>query len=416
METKKQTPVIRFKGFKEEWEEKRFGEIAEIRRGLTYKPSDVQKTGVKVLRSSNIYNDIFVQNPDDVYVKEDAVNIKMVNVDDILITSANGSTRLVGKHALVNNLKSKAVHGGFMLLATTDKPSFINASMSSKWYLKFISRNIAGGNGAIGNLSKSELEKEYIALPSDLEQTQIGNYFKHLDQLIHLQEQKLKKVINLKKSMLEKMFPKENTDVPEIRFKGFSEKWEKKQLGEVVNDLYNGQTPSRMVERFWNGNINWLSSGELNRSIVTKTIEKITVAGKENAHLRIVPSGTFILAIKGLEAAGTRGNCAILGVDTTLNQSCMAIYPNIKKLNTHFLFQWYRLVSEEIGIKYTQGTKQQSFNTGIIKKINIMLPKVEEQQKIGAYFQNLDQLIANLQVQIDKLKNIKQAMLDKMFI
>lgn len=202
---------------------------------------------------------------------------------------------------------------------------------------------------------------------------------------------------------------------PQIRFKGFSEEWKEKTLDDAIIDLYNGQTPSRIVNEFWNGNINWLSSGELNRSVVTKTIEKISVSGQKSANLRIVPRGTFVMAITGLEATGTRGNCAILGIDTTLNQSCMAIYPNPNLLHTHFLFQWYRKHGEEYGIKFTQGTKQQSYNAAIIRKLDITLPKVAEQTKIGDYFQNLDKLIEQKEQKYRKLRQFKTAMLSKMF-
>lgn len=202
---------------------------------------------------------------------------------------------------------------------------------------------------------------------------------------------------------------------PQVRFKGFIEEWEEKKIGDVVDDLYNGQTPSRIVNNYWNGKINWLSRGELNRSIVTKTIEKISVSGQKSANLRLVPSGTFVIAITGLEATGTRGNCAILGIDTTLNQSCMAIYPNLNLLLTSFLFQWYRKNSEEYGIKFTQGTKQQSYNAAIIKKLDLVLPKVEEQVKIGDYFQRLDALIEQKEKKYQKLKQFKIAMLSQMF-
>ena len=181
--------------------------------------------------------------------------------------------------------------------------------------------------------------------------------------------------------------------IPEIRFKGFENEWDETNIGSVTNDLYNGQTPSRFNESFWKGEINWLTSGELNRATVTKTIEQITKAGQENANLRLVPPGTFIMAITGLEAKGTRGNCAILGLETTLNQSCMAIFPKANKLISSFLFQWYRRNSEELGVKYTQGTKQQSFNAELIRKLDIILPKTKEQTQIGNYFQQLDKLI-----------------------
>ena len=164
-------------------------------------------------------------------------------------------------------------------------------------------------------------------------------------------------------------------------------------MGDVLDDMYNGQTPSRNKSEYWNGNIKWLSSGELNRGTVHDSIEMITEDGQKSANLRIVPKGTFIMAITGLEAAGTRGNCALLGFDTTLNQSCMALFPKKDLLTSDFLFQWYRKVGEEYGLNYTQGTKQQSYNAELIKILPISLPSVTEQKKIASYLSNLDYLI-----------------------
>ena len=180
---------------------------------------------------------------------------------------------------------------------------------------------------------------------------------------------------------------------PEIRFKGYTDEWEQRKLGDVLDDMYNGQTPSRNKSEYWNGNIKWLSSGELNRGTVYDSIETITENGQKSANLRIVPKGTFIMAITGLEAAGTRGNCALLGFDTTLNQSCMALFPKKDLLTSDFLFQWYRKVGEEYGLNYTQGTKQQSYNAELIKILPISLPSVAEQKKIAFYLRNLDHLI-----------------------
>ncbi|OBR95498.1 MULTISPECIES: restriction endonuclease subunit S [Clostridium] len=206
-------------------------------------------------------------------------------------------------------------------------------------------------------------------------------------------------------------------NVPKRRFKEFenAEVWEQRKLGDVIDGLYNGQTPSRFRDDFWNGNINWLSSGELNRSVVIMTSEKITSAGQDDANLRIVPKNTFVMAITGLEAAGTRGNCGILGIDTTLNQSCMAVFPNKKLLSTQFLFQWYKMVGEDYGIRFTQGTKQQSYNAELIKNLDICLPKVEEQLKIGELLSELDNLIALHQCKLDKMKALKKAYLKDMF-
>lgn len=199
-------PKRRFAGFTQPWEQRKFSEIATVRRGLTYKPSDITENGIRVLRSSNINEDTFELRSDDVFVKKDAVNIEPVKENDILITSANGSSRLVGKHALINGIKTNMVHGGFMLLASSMQPYFVNALMSSSWYNKFINVYVSGGNGAIGNLSKGDLESQIIYTPSEDEQIKIGNFFKRLDEIITLHQRKLEKLQNLKKAYLNEMF------------------------------------------------------------------------------------------------------------------------------------------------------------------------------------------------------------------
>ena len=191
MENRKMVPEIRFSGFTDPWEQRKFNEIAETRRGLTYNPSDVCEDGIRVLRSSNINEDTFVTSDDDVFVKKDAINIPYACDGDILITSANGSSRLVGKHAIIRQIhNNSAVIGGFMLLATTKNSQFLNASMGSSWYTKFINLSVAGGNGAIGNLSKNELDEKTLFVPSDVEQKTIGHFFKNIDNLITLHQRK----------------------------------------------------------------------------------------------------------------------------------------------------------------------------------------------------------------------------------
>ena len=201
------TPKIRFSGFTKDWEQRKFIDIAETRRGLTYKPTEISEDGIRVLRSSNINEDTFVKGEDDVFVDRKAINIPFVQNGDILITSANGSSRLVGKHAIIREIiDDSAVHGGFMLLATAKNPQFLNASMGASWYIKFINLFVAGGNGAIGNLNKNDLDEQAILVPYETEQKLIGCFFENLDHLITLHQSKLEKLQKIKKSMLESMF------------------------------------------------------------------------------------------------------------------------------------------------------------------------------------------------------------------
>lgn len=198
-------PKIRFKGFEGEWECRKFSEVAELRRGLTYSPLDISQNGIRVLRSSNIDEEYYIEKNDDVFVCERAVNILLVQNGDILITAANGSSRLVGKHAIIQT-SIPAVHGGFMLLARTENPYFLNASMSSAWYLDFIRIFVAGGNGAIGNLSIGDLNEQEILIPkTSEEQTAIGNFFRQLDENIALQAAEVEKLNQLKKGLLAAM-------------------------------------------------------------------------------------------------------------------------------------------------------------------------------------------------------------------
>ena len=131
---------------------------------------------------------------------------------------------------------------------------------------------------------------------------------------------------------------------------------------------------------------------------ITHTLETISEEGKSKSNLKILPKGTFIIAIFGLEAPGTRGSCGILGINATINQACMALIPHESKLNNHFLFQWYLKVGEKYGIKYTQGTKQQNYNEELLKSLHICLPNsLNEQNKIANFLLLVDKKIELLE-------------------
>ena len=228
-------PAIRFAGFTDPWEQRKFSELASLRRGLTYSPADIRPygQGIRVLRSSNIDEDEFTLSNEDVFVDETVVGIELVQEGEILITAANGSPRLVGKRAIINGLTGKTVHGGFMLCAHAEQPDYVAALMGSRWYQHFLATGVAGGNGSIGNLDKAALEDEFAFVPSIEEQELIGVLFSRLDDLITLHQRKYDKLVVFKKSMLEKMFPKDGESVPEIRFAGFTDPWEQRKASEV---------------------------------------------------------------------------------------------------------------------------------------------------------------------------------------
>ncbi len=159
------------------------------------------------------------------------------------------------------------------------------------------------------------------------------------------------------------------------------EDWEAKTFGEVMTGFASGATPSRKHPDFYKGDIRWITSGELNYNVIMDTIEKISVEAVSKTNLKLLPKGTFLMAITGLEAEGTRGSCGIVGAEATTNQSCMALFPT-KELSTHYLFYYYVYKGKSLALQYCQGTKQQSYTGKIVKLLPILLPPFDEQEAI----------------------------------
>lgn len=398
-------PKIRFKGYTDDWEQRKLGDVLVSLQNNTLSRADLSnEAGV----AKNVhYGDVLIKFGEvlDVskeqlpMISDESILTKyktsfLQNGDVIIADTAEDTT--VGKCSEIVGLNDEVVLSGLHTIPyrPVEKfaPKYLGYYLNSDAYHNQLLPLMQGIK--VTSISKSAMQDTDIIYPkSKEEQTEIGNYFDALDHLITLHQRKCEETKKLKKYMLQKMFPQNGQKVPEIRFSGFTDAWEQRKLGEVLDDMYNGQTPSRKRDEYWNGNIRWLSSGELNRGIVYSSIETITEEGKKSANLRVVPKGTFVMAITGLEASGTRGNCALLGFDTTLNQSCMALFPKQDILISQFLFQWYRMVGEEYGINYTQGTKQQSYNAELIKILPILLPSIDEQKKIASYLNSIDHLI-----------------------
>ena len=243
------------------------------------------------------------------------------------------------------------------------------------------------------------------------EQTKIGDYFNNLDHLITLHQQKITLLTKLKKAMLEKMFPKKGTVIPEFRFNGFANAWEQRKLGELA-EIVGGGTPSTSVESYWDGDIDWYAPAEIGEQIYLKSSQrKITEEGLNKSSAKVLPVGTVLFTSR----AGI-GKTAILLKEGCTNQGFQSIVPNKNKLDSYFIFTR----SEELkryGETVGAGSTFVEVSGKQMANMELMMPTtMDEQQKIGEYFSNLDNLITLHQRKIDKIKNMKKAMLDQMFI
>ncbi|WP_288266128.1 restriction endonuclease subunit S [uncultured Bifidobacterium sp.] len=415
MNESQNTPELRFEGFTEPWEQRKVSDIATLRRGLTYSPSDVVSPGqgVRVLRSSNVDEDRFVLRNDDVFVKEEAVNIPFSRDGEVLITAANGSTRLVGKRAKISGLMGKTVHGGFMLIAATEQPDFLCALMGTEWYRNFLHIGVSGGNGAIGNLDSHALECEKIRIPSSDEQHLVGGFFRDLDSLIDLQQRKYERLQHLKQALLRKMFPKPGEQVPELRFEGFTEPWKERKFKDVVT-IERGGSP-RPIEDFVtdspNG-LNWVKIGDapsLGRYI-TRTAEKIRPEGLSKT--RQVYPGDLILS-----NSMSFGRPYIMAIEGCIHDGWLLIRDTTKQLDPIYLCQM--LGTPQMFNQYQSlaaGSTVNNLNKELVGNAVVPIPCKEEQKVIGKVLDDLDNLVILHQHKYERLQHLKQALLRKMFV
>lgn len=406
-------PAVRFHEFTGEWEETRLGDHLALSRGLTYSPRSVRPHGVRVLRSSNIAEDRLVLREDDVFVAPEIVNVGLASDSDILITAANGSTRLVGKHCVVSGVKnSPSVPGGFMLLGKTATPHFTQALLGAQWYEGFINRNVAGGNGAIGNLRPNDLSSEVIPFPTLSEQQKIGELFEHLDSLIVLGRTELRKLRQMKTAMLGKMFPKPGATVPEVRFPGFDGEWEERELGEVaIFSKGSGYSKSDLTDH----GVPIILYGRLYTKYES-AISEVDTYAELRPGSKLSTGNEVIVPASGETSEDIARASAVLQSGVVIAGDLNIIYP-ARSLHPHFLA--LRLSNGEPHTKLAeraQGKSVVHLHSNDFADVSIQFPSLSEQQKIGEFFETLDSLI-DLQVKKgEKLSQIKRSLLSKMFV
>ena len=262
------------------------------------------------------------------------------------------------------------------------------------------------------SLSRSNIQKTTVSYPSAMKEQQlIASYFSQLDHLITLHQRKFEKLTNVKKSMLEKMFPQNGSSYPEIRFKGFTDPWEQRKLGDIA-DIVGGGTPSTGNQSYWDGDIDWYAPAEIADQIYANSSQKkITGLGYENSSAKMLPPGTVLFTSR----AGI-GKTAILTRKGCTNQGFQSIVPHRGELDSYFIFsrtEELKRYGELVGAGST--FVEVSGKQMAVMEL-MMPPTMREQQTIGGFFQQLDHLITLHQRELDHLKLLKKGMLQQMFV
>ena len=357
-------------------------EFVEFFSGLTYTPNDVQENGTLVLRSSNVSNGEVV-DADNVYVNPQVVNSENVKVGDIVVVVRNGSRSLIGKHAQIKAFMPNTVIGAFMTGIRSECPEFTNALLNTSRFEEEIAMNMGATINQITGYMFSKME---FKVPCLDEQKKIGEYFEKLDRLVTLHQRKFEKLTNVKKSMLEKMFPQNGSSYPEIRFKGFTDPWEQREVGDLLIER-SQQAP--MSDEYplmaFIANEGVAPKGErYDRSaLVTDTVNKL---------YKKTEKGDFIYSSNNLET----GSIGLNKYGKACISPVYSIFEPTGIADSDFLGR--RLVRKDFinaMVKWRQGViyGQWRIHESDFLKIEISVPSVEEQRKIGAYLDQLDNLI-----------------------
>ena len=251
----------------------------------------------------------------------------------------------------------------------------------------------------------------YVVFPSLTEQAEIGALFAKIDSLIALHQRKYEKLKTVKQSLLEKMFPKEGEDVPELRFEGFTDPWEQRKLGELFAKGGSGGTPTATEPSYYYGEIPFLGIADIEDRYIDSTAKSLTEDGLNNSAAWVVPSGAICLAMYA--SVGKVGICEL---DLATSQAFYNmvfdsqalrdyVYARLDKADANA--EWEPLIST--------GT-QANLNAEKVKGFQMAVPCCEEADLVGSFFRGLDSLIALHQRELEILKNLKKALLEKMFV
>ena len=409
MTKKSDAPAIRFKGFSDAWEQRKLGELGTITTGSTPStaiPDYYSDDGIVWVTPTDICENITFESARKLSDLGQQVG-RVVPKNTILVTCIAS----IGKNTMLGSTGSfnQQING---LTPNENKcaPYFL-LTESALWSAKMKSSAAAGTMQIVNRTEFSELK---TWLPSLIEQQAISDFFRQLDYLITLHQRKFEKLTNVKKSMLEKMFPQNGSSYPEIRFKGFTDPWEQRKLGEM-GQTYTGLS-GKTKDDFGHGQARFVTymnvfSNPISNPEMTEPIE---IDPKQNE----VEVGDvfFTTSSETPEEVGMSSILLEKRGKTYLNSFCFGFRPS-EKIDSYYLA--YMLRSESTRAKIillAQGISRYNISKNKVMEIAVSLPSLDEQKMIGQYFSQLDNLITLHQRELEKLQNIKKSMLEKMFV
>ena len=362
-------PAIRFKGFTDDWEQRKLGEIAPLRGGYAFQSNNFLEEGIPIVKISNILSTGEVAGEFSFYEELDN-DTNFILPDKAAVLAMSGAT--TGKVSILSNPSNIKFYqnqrvGYFKKTDGINYP-FISTLVRSQVFNNQLNSILV--TGAQPNVSSKDIDDFDVLIPASYkEQKKIGAYFSNLDHLITLHQRKYDSLVNVKKAMLEKMFPKNGETVPEIRFKGFTDAWEQRKLGEVATEMIAGGDVDKEL---------LLEEGHY--PVIANALTNDGIVGYYNDQYRIKAPAVTVTG------RGDVGHAKARNVDFTPVVRLLSIKTNHDVYFLENAINTLKIVIESTGVP--QLTVPQ------LAKYEISFPKaLKEEEKIGQYFANLDHLI-----------------------
>ena len=404
-------PQIRFKGFTDDWEQRKLCNtntfFTDGNYGEAYpKTSDLtdSSNGIPFLTGGNLKEGKFDLAGANyiTYKKHSELTSGHLKEDDIVIAvrGSLGALGYVNKANVGWNINSQ------LAILRTDKSILLG-----KYLIQFLLSN-TGQNQLLIRQTGSALKQLPIGTIRDInvpiisieEQKQIGKIFYHLNNLITLHQRKLEKLKNIKKTMLEKMFPKNGSNIPEIRFKGFTDAWEQRKLGKCFSERNESMPEGELISVTINEGIKKFSElGRHDNSNDDKTkYKKVCVGDIAYNSMRMWQGASGYSPYEGIVSPAY----TVLIPSKDIDSKCLSYQFKIPEIIHTFQINSQGITSDNWNLKYPALSEIQIY----------VSTKIKEQHKIALFFNNLDNLITLHQRKLEKLQNIKKACLEKMFV
>ena len=399
------TPNIRFKGFHDEWEQRKFGEVFEEyseKNHLELSPLTIIQGVGTILRE---YSNRNLQ-----YDKSSLSGYKMVRRNDFIVhlRSFEGGLEKANSDGII----SPAYHT-FHGIETDSR--FYYPFFRSKYFIDVLLKPHVYGIRDGKSIDIDGMKTIMIPVPSYEEQKKVGGYIDNLDYLITLHQRKYDEMKQLKKFMLQKMFPKSGELVPEIRFAGFTGDWEQRKLGDITNIL----SASRVHKEEWKTEgVPFFRSSDVMAAFKGTKNDKVFISQELFEKLSAI-SGKPQQGDIFITGGGSIGTPYIVPNNEPLySKDADLIW--VKKSEKHDSFYLYSYFVSPIFREYLLSISHTGtiahYTIEQVKKTPVFFPSLEEQQKIGVYFSNLDHLITLHQHKCDELQGVKKFMLQNMFV